>query len=198
MQPDPLSAGTLPALVEAAAAAYGDREAIVDGDTRLRFAELAGHIDGFARAVVAAGVEPGDRVAIWAPNGWRWIVAALGAVRAGAVLIPLNTRYKGAEAAYILNRTKARLLVTVEGFLGNDYVGMLSTEDVPHLEQTVVLNRWDEFLAGGTRVTTEAAAARASTSDGGTSSPRARNASHPSNVTTVDSAGRSSPSSIAT
>ncbi|GAA0961913.1 putative fatty-acid-CoA ligase FadD [Virgisporangium aurantiacum] len=167
VQPDPLRADTLPALVEAAAAAYGDREAIVDGATRIRFAELAGQVDGFARAVMAAGVEPGDRVAMWAPNGWRWVVAALGAVRAGAVLIPLNTRYKGAEAAYILNRTKARLLVTVDGFLGNDYVGMLSTEDVPHLEKTVLLNEWDEFIAGGARVTAEAAAARAAAIDGG-------------------------------
>ncbi|GAA1033706.1 3-((3aS,4S,7aS)-7a-methyl-1,5-dioxo-octahydro-1H- inden-4-yl)propanoate--CoA ligase FadD3 [Virgisporangium ochraceum] len=165
VQPDPLSAGTLPALVEAAAAAYGDREAIVDGDTRIRFAELAGHIDGFARAVVAAGVEPGDRVAVWAPNGWRWIVAALGAVRAGAVLVPLNTRYKGAEAAYILNRTKARLLVTVSGFLDNDYVGMLSTQDVPHLETTVLTNDWEEFVAGGARVTTDTVAARADAID---------------------------------
>jgi acyl-CoA synthetase (AMP-forming)/AMP-acid ligase II len=158
---------TLPALVEAAAAAHGDREAIVDGDTRIRFAELAGLVDGFARAVVAAGIEPGDRVAVWAPNGWRWVVAALGAVRAGAVLVPLNTRYRGAEAAYILGRTKARLLVTVEGFLGTDYVGMLSTEDLPHLSTTVVYAHdgspggWEEFLAGGARVTVDTVAARA-------------------------------------
>jgi acyl-CoA synthetase (AMP-forming)/AMP-acid ligase II len=160
---------TVPALVEAAAAAYGDREAIVDGATRIRYAELAGRVDGFARAVMAAGIEPGDRVAMWAPNGWRWVVAALGAVRAGAVLIPLNTRYKGAEAAYILGRAKARLLVTVDGFLNTDYAGMLSTLDLPHLETIVVYAHdaspdhqgWEEFVAGGTRVSTDAAAARA-------------------------------------
>lgn len=162
--PDPIDAETLPAVVEAAAAAFGDREAIVDGPTRIRFAELAGMVDGFARAVMAAGVETGDRVAIWAPNGWRWVVAALGAVRAGAVLIPLNTRYKGAEAAYILNRTKARLLFTVDTFLGNDYVGMLSTQDTPHLERTVLFSEWEEFSAA--RVTTEEAADRAAAISG--------------------------------
>ena len=73
-----------------------------------------------AAAVIAAGVQRGDRVAIWAPNCWEWIVALLGLQSAGAVLVPLNTRYKGAEAADILRRSNARLLFTVEGFLGNE------------------------------------------------------------------------------
>ena len=63
---------------------------------------------------------------IWSPNCAEWVIAALGAVGAGALLVPLNTRFKGAEAAYILRRSGARLLFTVEGFLGTDYPRLLS------------------------------------------------------------------------
>ena len=72
---------------------------------------------------MAAGIHPGDRVAIWAPNMAEWIVAALGLVGAGAALVPLNTRFKGPEAAYVLTRSRARALFTVRGFLGIDYPG---------------------------------------------------------------------------
>ncbi len=68
---------------------------------------------------MAHGVEPGDRVAIWAPNVWEWIPAALGIHLAGGVLVPLNTRYKGVEAGYILGRSGARVLVTMGEFLGD-------------------------------------------------------------------------------
>ena len=74
---------------------------------------------------MANGIERGDRVAIWAPNCAEWVVAALGAVGAGAVLVPLNTRFKGAEAAYMLRQSGARMLFTVGGFLGTDYPAML-------------------------------------------------------------------------
>ena len=74
---------------------------------------------------MAAGLEPGDRVGIWAPNIAEWVFAALGALGAGGVLVPLNTRFKGAEAAYVLGRSGARFLCTVNGFLGTDYVAML-------------------------------------------------------------------------
>lgn len=68
---------------------------MVDGAVRLGFPQLADETERFARGLIGHGVTPGDRVAIWAPNGWRWVVAALGAVSAGAVLVPLNTRFKG-------------------------------------------------------------------------------------------------------
>jgi acyl-CoA synthetase (AMP-forming)/AMP-acid ligase II len=100
--------GTLPGLVQDAATRFGEAEAIVDlhgpgaSTTRWSFDRLAEEVATATRAVVAHGIEPGDRVAIWAPNCAEWVVAALGSVGAGAVLVPLNTRYKGAEAAYIL------------------------------------------------------------------------------------------------
>ncbi|MGI5164111.1 FadD3 family acyl-CoA ligase [Spirillospora sp. CA-253888] len=148
---------TVPALVAHAAAAHGDREALVDDEVRWTFERLCAEIERAARAALACGVRPGDRVAVWAPNGRQWIVAAVGAVCAGAVLVPLNSRYRGPEAADILLRTGARLLFTVRGFLGNDYPGMLADTGVelPALERTVVLNDapdWDAYLKAGDAV----------------------------------------------
>lgn len=142
---------TLPALVRAGARTWPTREAVVDGDIRLTYAGLADAVTDFARALVAHGVAPGDRVAIWAPNGWRWVVAALGTVTAGAVMVPLNTRFKGAEAGYILRRTRAAVLVTDDGFLGHGYVAMLADEDLPQLS-VVKMADWDSFVASGSTV----------------------------------------------
>lgn len=149
--------GSVAGLVRAAGARFAAREALVDGDVRLTFADLAGAVGRAARATVAAGVAGGDRVSIWAPNIHEWAVVALGAVSAGAVLVPVNTRFKGAEAGYVLAGSRARVLFTVEGFLDNDYVSMLAGEDLPSLERTVVLRgtpppgteSWDAFLSSG-------------------------------------------------
>ncbi len=147
--------GTIPALVGDAAARFGSLEAVVDhygpfGHTvRLTFDELAEAVGAASRAVLANGIERGDRVAIWAPNCAEWIVAALGAVSVGAVLVPLNTRYRGPEAAYILESSGARMLFTVQGFLGLDYPAMLSAAvdagaKLPELERIVVLRGDDD------------------------------------------------------
>ena len=158
--------GSIPGLVSDAAARFGDAEAVADGDVRLCFAQLEGEALRVTGAAMAAGIHPGDRVAMWAPNMAEWIVAALGLVGAGAALVPLNTRFKGPEAAYVLTRSRARALFTVRGFLGIDYPAMLDDEDVPDLERIVLLRDdegttsevtktdevpifgWHEFLAG--------------------------------------------------
>ena len=158
--------GSIPGLVADAAARFGEAEAVADGDVRLSFAQLERDALQVTGAAIAAGIHPGDRVAMWAPNMAEWIVAALGLVGAGAALVPLNTRFKGPEAAYVLTRSRARALFTVRGFLGIDYPAMLEEEDVPHLERIVLLRDdhgptsevtrtdevpvfgWHEFLAG--------------------------------------------------
>lgn len=147
--------GTIGRLVLAAGQRFPSVEAVVDGDTRLTFPELERAVVDAARAHIAAGVQKGDRVAIWAPNIVEWVVAGLGAVTAGAVLVPLNTRYKGVEAADIIDRSGASVLLCVNGFLGNDYVGMLEGIDLPGLERVVVLRgdtpagatSWADYLA---------------------------------------------------
>jgi HIP---CoA ligase len=119
-------AATIPALVQSAADQYADAEAVADGDRRVSFAELAALTRRGAAECVRRGVQPGDRVAIWAPNSLDWVVAALGALSAGAALVPLNTRFKAAEAAWILDRSRAVLTFTSPPFLGNDYRAMLA------------------------------------------------------------------------
>jgi acyl-CoA synthetase (AMP-forming)/AMP-acid ligase II len=116
---------TIPQLVRGAAERFGERSAIEDGDVRLTFAELAEAAQRAARAFCAAGIKPGDRIAIWAPNLHEWILAAIGLQAVGGVLVPLNTRLKGGEAGYILAKSGARMLLTVGEFLGNHYVELL-------------------------------------------------------------------------
>ena len=162
-----MSVQTIPAYTARAAARFGDRLAIVDGDQRLTYRALAEEARTFAAAVVVAGVQPGDRVAIWAPNSSAWVVALLGLLHAGAVLVPVNTRFKGREAADILARSRARLLVTVTDFLGTDYPALLESADVdlPDLDTVIVASGavtgrgrpWAQFVAG----VTDAAAAEA-------------------------------------
>ncbi|MGW6709224.1 FadD3 family acyl-CoA ligase [Streptomyces sp. NPDC054956] len=144
--PPPQPPATLARLPEYAAAAYGEAEALADGEVRWTFTRLAAEIGAAARAAVAHGIRPGDRVAIWAPNSRRWITAALGAVGVGAVLVPVNTRYKPAEAADIIRRSGARALFTERGFLGTDYARDLhaSGEDLGALASTVILRGGDE------------------------------------------------------
>jgi HIP---CoA ligase len=117
--------GTIPGLVRSAAERFSDAEAVVDDDVRMSFSGLAAAVDQAARAVMAAGVRKGDRVAIWAPNCWEWMVVALGVHGAGGVVVPINTRFKGREASFVLERSGAELLFTVSGFLGTDYAAML-------------------------------------------------------------------------
>ncbi|HZZ96236.1 MAG TPA: FadD3 family acyl-CoA ligase [Jatrophihabitantaceae bacterium] len=114
---------TIPSVLEAASQSQDD--ALVDGSVRWTFAQLADEVRRWSASVMASGVRPGDRVAVWAPNSWRFVVAALGAVTAGAVLVPINTRYKGGEARWILDKSGAGLLFVEDGFLDNDYLAML-------------------------------------------------------------------------
>ena len=138
---DPSVPNTYPALIARAAELFSDTEAISDGDMSMTYAELGERVDQCAAAIVGAGVSAGESVGVWAPNAWEWVVAALGALRAGAVIVPVNTRFKGREAAYVLDKAKAKLLFTVVGFLGNDYVADLegSGETIDSLEQIIVL-----------------------------------------------------------
>ncbi|MGW5420890.1 FadD3 family acyl-CoA ligase [Streptomyces sp. NPDC003943] len=156
--------GSIPELVRRSAERYGDREAVVDGRARITYAELGARVERAAAACLAAGTRVGDRVAIWAPNSLDWIVSALGAVTAGAVLVPLNTRFKGTEAADVLARSGARLLFVTGTFLGTSYVASLRRAGaaLPDLERVVVFGdtapdeagytTWKAFLAEGAAV----------------------------------------------
>jgi len=170
---------TIPGAVAASIAARPDVEAVVEPAARVTYRALGELVSRSTRAMLAAGVAPGDRVAIWAPNGLGWIVAALGAQSAGAAIVPINTRFKGDEAAHVLAASKAALLVTTVGFLGADTVGMLRAVEapLPQLRRIVLLDGsdgagigagpqgaavepWQTFAAGAEDVSVAAAAER--------------------------------------
>lgn len=143
MLPDPM---TLGALVDLAAREWPDGTAVEDeAGTRLSFADLRTAVRRMSRALIARGVGAGERIAIWAPNGVEWIVAAAGAEQIGVVLVPLNTRFKGREAADILGRAGVSHLFTVRDFLGLDYAAMLAEHELPALREIVYL---DDGFAG--------------------------------------------------
>ncbi len=150
---DPLPA-TGPAALARAAREYGGDVALEEAGRRWTYLELEAEVRSAAAGFVAYGVQHGDRVAIWAPNTARWIVAALGAQSVGAIVVPLNTRLKGREAAYILNRSGARILVQVHELLGTRYAELLAGESLPLLERRIVLDGpdWAAFLAAGATV----------------------------------------------
>lgn len=144
---------TIPAAVDEAARTHGDALAVLEpGGARWTYGDLAEHVAIAARAFAASGVEPGDRVALWAPNSPEWIVAALGAWCAGATLIPINTRFTAAEALDVLRRGHAGALVVTGPFLGADRLAALTAEGEPP-PIVVALPDWQAFLARTGRLT---------------------------------------------
>src|SRR6185437_13262686 len=112
---------TIPAAVARAAREFGDAEALAVPDgVRLSYAELEERVIQVSAALIAAGIETGDRVALWAPNGGEWMLAALGALSAGAALVPVSTRFTGPEALDVIVRSGARALFVAGNFLGVD------------------------------------------------------------------------------
>ena len=154
---------TIPAALARAAALWPDMEALVDGDERITFGEYAARADRVSRALVAAGVGPGDRVALWMPNTWETAVVAMGVYGAGAVVVPVNTRFKSGEMAHVVRRAGARLLVVRGDFLGIDYLEMIDEAGLwPDLAATVLVGpgadprtvAFADFLAAGDGVPT--------------------------------------------
>jgi acyl-CoA synthetase (AMP-forming)/AMP-acid ligase II len=164
---------TLPALIRYTAGRYSGQAAIVDGDVCIDYADLLQRSQAVARALIALGVQAADRVAIWAPNVHEWIIAACGTHAAGAVLVPLNTRMKGAEAADILARSGARILFCIGDFLDLYYPSLLTNQRPSTLEHIVVLREgfrdtpeqpgdmsWNDFLETGHAVDRQRVLAR--------------------------------------
>jgi len=158
---------TIPQLVQNAAQKFGTRNAIEDGDLRFTYAQLEQQRISAAKAFIAAGIQHGDRIAVWAPNIAEWIIASVGLQSVGAILVPINTRMKGAEAGYVLRASGAKLLLTVSGFLDLDYPAMLTNESLPDIQQMICLRgqsnlciSWNNFLAKGKNISDADVAAR--------------------------------------
>ncbi|MEU5755936.1 AMP-binding protein [Streptomyces sp. NPDC047829] len=150
---------SIPNVVRAAARRFADRTALVDGDRRLSFWELKDQVVQAVSAAIALGVRPGDRVGLCAPNSTEWIVAACGIQGAGGIVVPLNTRFKPQELAYILRKSGATALFAAP-FQKTDFVDGLKQAEpgLPALRTTVSLVEepggaglgWSGFLSLGT------------------------------------------------
>ncbi|MBN2496243.1 MAG: AMP-binding protein [Deltaproteobacteria bacterium] len=147
--------------LQRAAEQHGDREAIVSGERCVRYGGYARAVDELARALLASGVEPGDRVGVLLPNWPEFVFASLGAMSVGAIAVMINIRLAGDEIHYQLEDSGARLLLAVSSFKGRDYREILSEIEpaLPALEQVVYLEEaeperegWESWLARGRQV----------------------------------------------
>ncbi|HEY6744868.1 MAG TPA: AMP-binding protein [Mycobacteriales bacterium] len=135
-------------------AAFGDREALVDRGSGRRFTytELYDAVEALAAGLVEAGVRKGDRVGIWAPNRWEWVVLQYAAADIGAILVNVNPAYRTHELQYVLNQAGISLLVSAPAFKTSDYRGMVAEVrgQCPSLRNVVFLGdpEWDALSAG--------------------------------------------------
>lgn len=148
---------TIPSQLAATAERHPDAVALVDGVDHWTYTALHHDATRVAAGLVALGVQPGDRVAIWAPNSARWVIAATGVWSAGAVLVPVNTRFKAAEATAVLARSDARVVFTVSDFLDTDYTSMIDHDALGGRAHVVVMSgavpetamAWDAVIGLG-------------------------------------------------
>jgi fatty-acyl-CoA synthase len=131
---------------------------------RMTYAELVAEVDLLARGLMAAGVEQGDRVGIWAPNCAEWVVVQYATAKAGVILVNINPAYRSTELEYALRQSGCRMLVAARRFKSSDYVAMV--EEVrarcPVLERVVWLGSpdWDELRASAEAIGEDERAAR--------------------------------------
>jgi len=146
---------TLPHVLLEQAASHPNALALQDGEMSLSYKELSAVVSQAAGVMEAGGLSKGERFAIWAPNCAEWVIVALAGQMIGGVLVTLNTRYKGHEAADILKRSKCKFLFTVRGFLKQDFDAALEGLDLPDLQAIEILKNGDsgapfvEYLARG-------------------------------------------------
>jgi acyl-CoA synthetase (AMP-forming)/AMP-acid ligase II len=128
---------TIPAAIAGAAGKFGDGPALAEpGGPRISYHQLLQQTSAVARALIAEGVAPGDRVAIWSPNTHHWVLAAFGALSAGATLVPVSTRFTGPEALDVITRSGASVLIVADEFLGVDRLAALRNAANADVAQT--------------------------------------------------------------
>ena len=131
---------SLPELVSARASELGSKVAFIDDAAQISYEEIHQKVELLASNLIHQGLTKGDRVAIWSPNSINWILVATAIQAAGGILVPINTRMKGSEAGFILNKSRAKFLFTENDFLEIDYLDLLKNQDLPNLNKTFILN----------------------------------------------------------
>jgi len=132
---------------ERTVAANPDAEALVDvvADRRFTYGELNTEIDLIARGLMALGIEPGERVGMWAPNCAEWVIVQFATAKIGAILVNINPAYRTHELAYVLNQSGVRTLIAATAFKTSDYVRVVDEVrgDTPALQEVVFLGTDD-------------------------------------------------------
>jgi fatty-acyl-CoA synthase len=123
---------TLGSLPERAARRWGAREALAFQGRRWSFADISAGVDRLARGLIGLGVTPGEKVALWMVNRPEFIEAMFAVIKVGAVLVPINTRFRTDDVAYVLGQSDATTLIIAERSGPIDYLGMVQ-ELVPSL-----------------------------------------------------------------
>jgi len=124
-----LPAITIGAALDESVRLYGDREALVSVQQERRFTyrQLSAEVERLARGLIARGVDKGDRVGIWSPNCYEWVLVQYATARIGAVLVTINPAYRTHELAYVLEQSGVALLIAAPSFKTSDYVAMTRT-----------------------------------------------------------------------
>ena len=177
---------TIGSLLDERAKRDGTREALVFEGRRTTFAELTRDVDMLARGLIQLGIEPGDKVSLWMMNRPEWIHAALAVMRIGAVLVPINTRFRSEDAAYVLGQSDSTTLIIAARSGPIDFLGMVRTmlpslgsdreivdaSNLPALQRLIVVDdasaprtipgtiAWSSVLEAGARVSEDALRAR--------------------------------------
>ncbi len=132
----------------------GDSEALIARHQHYRatYREFWEQIGLAARGLMARGIQPGDRVGIWAPNRYEWVIIQYATARMGAILVNINPAYKSTELEYALKQSGVSLLMLARRYRTTDYVAMVEEVrgQLPDLAQTLVLDdEWDALLEAG-------------------------------------------------
>jgi fatty-acyl-CoA synthase len=157
----PLLDETIGANFEATVARFPDREALVarHQDKRFTYTELNDAVDVVARGLLDLGIATGERVGMWSPNNYQWVLVQYATAKIGAILVNINPAYRTSEVAYALKQSGCRLLIAAPSFKTSDYAAMIAEvrPDLPELETVILLDspEWDALLAAAERTPVE-------------------------------------------
>jgi len=131
---------TLSQVLSQTASRFPERPVIADDGQRITYKELDARVNHLARGLIELGVSKEDKVGLWMPNIPEWVIAYFAIARIGAVVVPMNTRYKPHEVQYILDNSEATTLFMVDTFVGIDYREMIGDvrRQLPRLKNVIV------------------------------------------------------------
>lgn len=175
-------------LVDSAATRFETKEALYFEGNRWSFAQLKEDVDRVARGLIQLGIQPGEKIALWMPNRPEWVHVLFAVAKTGAVLVPINTRFRTNDLEYVVRQSDATTLITVDRSGPVEYLGMvkelcpevetgdphdLSPRMFPLLKRIVVVGdtdyrgvvKWEEFLASAGGVASGALEQRQRTVD---------------------------------